>query len=52
MSWTLMRLVSGKEEDHSSSVLVLADSQSHQMGALAVTRKAGLGTTFGAVEHW
>lgn len=32
--------------------LVLADSQSHHMGALVVARKAGLGPTFEAVEHW
>lgn len=52
MRCTLLRLVSGKEEDHSSSVLVLADAHSHQVGTFAVTRTAGLGARFDAAEQW
>lgn len=51
MRCTLLRLVSGKEEDRSSSVWVLAEAHSHQVGAFSVTRTAGLGARFDAVEQ-
>lgn len=52
MRCTLLRPVSGKEEDQSSSVWVLAEAQSHRVGPFPVARTAGLGARCDAAEQW